>query len=289
MPSKAKNTNVRVSGEAADPMFFGWTGKVRDGVSENTGANPDVSVIYSAKTISVDSKYYLGFDASNVAIDGDVYLDYSALMQNALEQIAQEMGVRSNLSKDSLLSLAGMVVSLLNAPSGNREAFLGAVPAVMAAIEGGIDIQSALLVPVRDGGTAQFAPRQAPEKYADRSNKSEAVMVFLRRVYGGLIRPKTPQEIASLARAFGPIKFALDEPEDCILHRSNLRRMDSGADAAIEQWIACKKAWPDDIYLPSKASVKDAIIRFAPEIAVSSPRLARRSADLTRKHLSLTK
>jgi hypothetical protein len=127
----------------------------------------------------------------------------------------------------------------------------------------------------RGSSIAPPLPRKAPKKYSERRDKSESAIDFVRRVYKAWVKPKTPQEIAALARAYGA--------DTCVLHRGILRQLDEKADTAIENWTMYNGDLPPALFLPTKGFVERAIIQFAPDVALSSPRLARRAADAARK------
>src|SRR5262249_40617250 len=86
-------------------------------------------------------------------------------------------------------------------------------------------------------------PEEAPELYAARPireelGRRENIEEFMVRVWGGY-----------MDRQNGP------------LTRSALRKLDSRADAAIEQWMARHHELPKEVYLPTKQEINDALLQ----------------------------
>lgn len=107
----------------------------------------------------------------------------------------------------------------------------------------------------------QELPEKAPAIYADRHDKAQTIIDFLK-----IWKPWMDAKL---------------------LTRRDLRRLDPSADRAVERWIA-KHPLPSEFYLPTVRQINDAILQADPSAIASSPRLAQIIAGRLRRQANRT-
>jgi len=134
-------------------------------------------------------------------------------------------------------------------PSGSLESFSRAVEQLLAATKSGTNAPKAKSPPL---------PKKAPELFAKRRNKDENIVDFLLRIW------KPWMASGSFTR-------------------SDLRKLDPSAIKAVENWLI-KKPLPDEVVLPTKKELNDALITQGGIGAIlSSPGLAQVYASRLRR------